>query len=235
MSRLTGVAMDGSLVPMPKKSTPKATSTRAARSQERKQRMLEHTRREILEAAVRALAKHGPTSTTVHHIASEAGFTAASLYTYFPSRDAIIEALAESMIQQAMAIYELAPPEGLSFERRLEWFIRQHLSLVDSHREAFGVFTALLMSGAIPEGMRRRYHEEQDVGFLMHARMTREWLSRHASARDLGGRAPEDVAFILVGIGVAFFVRWRAGPPDASLVDRAPEIVQVVLHGIKAR
>jgi AcrR family transcriptional regulator len=57
------------------------------------QRRAEETIDVLLEATARVLAKHGFHATTTNHIAEAAGVSIGSLYHYFPSKEALIEAL----------------------------------------------------------------------------------------------------------------------------------------------
>ena len=52
-------------------------------------------RREILDAATKLFAKRGYDVTTVQGIASQAGVAAGTVYLYFPSKEAILDALRE--------------------------------------------------------------------------------------------------------------------------------------------
>ncbi len=54
----------------------------------------EGNRRErIIEAAERAFVRHGFHAATMQHVAEEADMSAGNLYRYFPSKEAIVEAL----------------------------------------------------------------------------------------------------------------------------------------------
>ncbi len=54
----------------------------------------EDSRRErIIEAAERAFVRHGFHAATMQHVAEEADMSAGNLYRYFPSKEAIVEAL----------------------------------------------------------------------------------------------------------------------------------------------
>lgn len=65
--------------------------------QERSQRTVEA----ILGAAAQVFADQGYAATTTNHIAQRAGVSIGSLYQYFPSKDAILLALAERHVEVA--------------------------------------------------------------------------------------------------------------------------------------
>lgn len=52
-------------------------------------------RRQILAAAHRCFARHGPHATTMQEIADEAGISAGAIYRYFDAKEVLIEALAD--------------------------------------------------------------------------------------------------------------------------------------------
>jgi len=219
-----------------KKKTAAANHPRLARSKERKEREVDQRRKEIMAAALRALARHGPTSATMQQIASEAGYAPAALYTYFPSRDAIVEAIFDSMACELTGLFSHTPPADLPFPRRLESFLQLLLTQADSQREAHSVMMALAMANALPARVRNQAMDpETGTGFMQQGRLLTAWLERHATPSELGGRVPEDVAFTLMGISLSHFVRWMAARPTSRLADKAPEIVHMLLYGITPR
>jgi TetR/AcrR family transcriptional regulator, repressor for uid operon len=77
-------------------------------------RRVEDGRRErIIEAAERAFVRHGFHAATMQHVAEEAAMSAGNLYRYFPSKEAIVEALcARDQVDQAGAFAELLAPNA---------------------------------------------------------------------------------------------------------------------------
>jgi AcrR family transcriptional regulator len=59
----------------------------------RKEKRREETRREILDAAWEAAREHGLAALTLREVAARVGMQAPSLYSYFPSKDAIYDAM----------------------------------------------------------------------------------------------------------------------------------------------
>jgi AcrR family transcriptional regulator len=197
----------------------------------RKDRNAARARSEILDAAVEAFAQMGYEAATMQDIASRAGYTAASLYTYFPSKQAIIEELVETVHKEILDTFLDPIPESLSFVQRLEVLTTRQMSFVDKRRMAFvAVFSRPPKSECEqqPDGSVRI------AGFaLVHARLT-QWIEANAQPDELGGQAPADVALVMMGITQAFFLRWLSTTPTRPFVEMAPRIVHFFTHGALA-
>ena len=102
----------------------------------RRQREIEHTRKDILHAAATAFARMGFERATVHDIAKEAGYTAASLYAYFKGKQEIIDALFASIVDEIRDAFDTEPSVGISFPQRLEFLFRRLAELSDRWGEA---------------------------------------------------------------------------------------------------
>ena len=60
----------------------------------------------IIDATARVLAEHGFSGTTTNRIAERAGISVGSLYQYFPSREAVVAAVAERYSERMKASLE---------------------------------------------------------------------------------------------------------------------------------
>ena len=67
------------------------------------QRRSQETFDALVEACARLLAERGYAQTTTNHIAERAGVSIASLYEYFPGKDAIVARVAERLVQRVLA------------------------------------------------------------------------------------------------------------------------------------
>lgn len=65
----------------------------------------------IVEAATRVLVARGYAGTTTNHIAEAAGVAIASLYEYFPNKDAIVAQVAEQLRDRVVASLKSRLPE----------------------------------------------------------------------------------------------------------------------------
>lgn len=68
-----------------------------------KEKRDELRRSQIVEAAMNCVCRHGFHKATTAMIAKEAGFSEGQLYRYFPSKEAIIAAIAESLTRRHLA------------------------------------------------------------------------------------------------------------------------------------
>jgi AcrR family transcriptional regulator len=103
----------------------------------RRERAAEHTREDILVAAARVFARKGYAAAGVQEIAAEAGFAAASLYSYFKGKRAIWDALRDKIIAEFEALMEKPLPAGLSLEQRLELVLSEQLGWAEGRRDEF--------------------------------------------------------------------------------------------------
>ncbi len=68
----------------------------------------ERTVARILDAAAHVFAELGYTATTTNHVAKAAGVSIGSLYQYFPNKDALLVALEERHLDDAMVVLRQA-------------------------------------------------------------------------------------------------------------------------------
>ncbi len=68
----------------------------------------ENRRRQILDAAIECFAHHGFQRTTMEDIIGEAGLSAGAIYSYFQSKDQIIETLADRRHEREKRMIEAA-------------------------------------------------------------------------------------------------------------------------------
>ena len=78
-------------------------------SPDRRARRREATKAEILDAAWTLLREHGVAALSLRELAGRVGLRAPSLYQYFPSKDAIYDALFEQGATQALEVMTEPP------------------------------------------------------------------------------------------------------------------------------
>src|SRR5664279_1278251 len=73
---------------------------------QRREREIAHARTDIVEAAIKAFARVGLHNATMQDIAREAGYTAASLYTYFKSKQEIVDAMVTQLTDEYIKVFD---------------------------------------------------------------------------------------------------------------------------------
>jgi AcrR family transcriptional regulator len=216
-------------------------------SQTKKAPRLAAMREAIVQAAIRAFARCGYQGATMSEVAAEAGFTAPSLYTYFRSKEELLDDVLELLQSAVLQTFDEACPPSLTFRQRLELLVQRQLELVDREKQLFVVLQQFLTGSALPpKAAARRLHD-----FHTYLDRLTRWLAESAAPGALGRYSTEDAAYFLHSLGHARFLRWmlsearRAAsaegenlvlpPPAGRLSDDAPLIVDLFLHGIGGR
>lgn len=183
----------------------------------RRAREIARTRQDILEAAARVFSRAGYHAATMQAIAREAGFTAASLYTYFESKEAIYEGLLADVKGRLLATFDTPAPAGLTFPQRLELMLQRQFQLVAERIDALRV---IFDQGPPREGQ----HPPEDV--LARA----ETFFAKAGRGDLR-LPPAEAALVLYGLAHAYVARWFLGEQEPDPSRLAARVVDVFLHG----
>jgi TetR/AcrR family transcriptional regulator, transcriptional repressor of aconitase len=71
-------------------------------------------RAHILAAARRCFVRNGFHETSMQDLVDEAGISSGALYRYFPSKDAVIESIAEQNLDQVVAVIAASVDDGMS-------------------------------------------------------------------------------------------------------------------------
>lgn len=195
----------------------------------RRDREIVRIREDILAAAAHAFAEKGFHAATMQDIAREAGYTAASLYTYFESKDRIFDALQELVIREWAATFEEPVPEGLTLRQRLELLLYRQFQLLDRHRDAFTVFLAGIREGR-PMGCSEK--GPRPAGFFLFVNGLKRFLEASGWEKEFPQVPVEDAALVLAGLHNSFFIRWVASENPARLSDRAADVIAYFFHGV---
>ncbi len=170
----------------------------------RKQRLAEQadtTRSKILEAAARVLSREGFHGSTIRSIAREAGYTASSLYTYFPNKEAIFEALREWLVERGCRAFEAPVPASLSLEQKLEIITERILHLTSEMHGA--ALPHIVVKSQLPD---ETFEDHLDWSRVFMSRIV-DWMGANARADELNGHSAEDVAHVYVAMVQAMVTR----------------------------
>ncbi len=200
---------------------------------ERRERTLAHARTDILDAATRAFARTGLHGTTMQDIAREAGYTAASLYTYFKSKQEIIDAMTTRLADEFLQVFQQPLPGELNFRQRFELVLGRHLELLEHRRDIYIIFFSEENKGGMcaPEGHGQSFH----TNFERRIAGLAEWLRRNAKPEDLGGNDPQIVARLFFGMAFGLFHEARGMTQHRSFLEYAPILTEFFFHGVSSK
>ncbi len=98
---------------------------------------------DIVQAAVQVFRDKGIEKTTVSDIVKKAGIAQGTFYLYFPSKLALMPAIAEVMVEKTMDIVKETVQDGVSFVTKLEQLVEAIFIVTRDYNE----IQALIYSG----------------------------------------------------------------------------------------
>ena len=152
-----------------------------------------HTVECVLAAAAHVFAQQGYANTTTNHIAARAGVSIGSLYQYFPSKDAVLMALAERHVERAFAVVM----EQVRAKRAapIPEFLRVLVdTMVAAHEMEPRLHRVIFEEASLDERFRRRL-DELDARAMTVAR---ELIDERSA--ELAVQNPEMASFIVVQV-----------------------------------
>lgn len=199
----------------------------------RKQREIEHARRDILAAAARAFARRGYHGTTMEEVAKEAGYAASSLYTYFGGKEELYRALLVAVADEFEANKQEPVLSTLGFRERFEWLLRKQFAVVERNRELFVMFLAQrpTFDGGLDSELGRLSRDN----YLRWIDYLAELLSVAMDEGAIRRTDPNQLAFLVVGALNAAIFRWIAEDCHEGLQDVVPSVMDFVMNGIGNR
>jgi len=199
----------------------------------RRQRERQQRRAEILAAATRVFAQAGIDGASMGAVAREAELGKATLYYYFPTKEALYAAVLDEGTEAFFGSLALAPPEGDDLVATVEALLRGYLAFFRAQPELHRVLAPRLVhtigaswtSGANPHPAQAAPPAHAAfMGRLMGQAMTSPWLQ---DPRALGAFLADVLIAlsqrILAGQGqldaaLEFYLGVVRRPPFASVV-----------------
>lgn len=167
----------------------------------------ERRRREFVDAALRAIAAHGPEAST-EQIAEEAGVARTRLYKYFADAGDLQASIADRVAELITA--ELAPawnPHGTPMQV-ITAAIDAHTVWLSEHGELYRYLTMHSLSARAGG-----YDAISDVRTAIAHNLTAVF-EHYLTVFGIEGRTAETVAFGLVGLVESSTARWLENPRD---------------------
>jgi AcrR family transcriptional regulator len=199
---------------------------------ERRSRLRERARRDILESAVEVFARRGYAAATLAELAEAAGYAPASLYRYFQSKEEIFRSLVDLVAEEIAGTFDGPADRTRPLADRLRELFEAQQRLGDRHRHVLD----LLLTGGGPGPESRSPPRtctvlEDRSSLDFYATLMEAWLRRNAARREL--RQPPDVAARAI-TGLVFAFR-PTGPEDDDVpASRIRLLIDLILHGVAA-
>jgi AcrR family transcriptional regulator len=176
-----------------------------------------HTRKLILDAALRLFSERGFARTTVRDIAHEARITDAAIYYHFESKREVLVALVEERgfvagLQQLERVSAELP-----LRDTLQWMARGAISIMDENRDFLRLIIMEGLGG--DESAVEQYRRLIDLW----ERALTTVLERHEERGELPDDAPEAMARQIIYLILMAFqdtIMGRHVPPEASAEER---------------
>ena len=193
---------------MPRPSDSPVPEPRAARRRVREDPAVR--RQAILDGSARLFATRGFADTTVRDIADEVAVQPASLYHYFSSKDAILEAVLRAFLADLAAATEAVVEADTTPRQKVGELVRHAFALTSE--QPYWVLTY--------QNEFLRLDGQPAFAFVAEysARIEAAWvraLTESAAAGDFAVAVPVDVRYRLIRDATWTAVRWyRPGGPD---------------------
>lgn len=185
---------------------------------------------QIIDAAIRVLARQGYARTSLLEIAKEAGMSKGALHYHYPTKEALIHAVLETAcnVVQARTVQAWSPSDNPfdALRKSLEelWATR-----VERTDEALVVADLLALS-LYDESLRPKLAEFYELG----AQQIRDYLEENVIAVGLEPRIPLDILpRIVIGL-LDGLVMQAFADPDAFSADEVVDAVQAIAVSIFA-
>lgn len=113
-----------------------------------KEQLEEHRsgkRIEIFDAALKVFSAHGYNDATVSMIAREAGIAKGLLYTYFKSKEELLEELLIYGLMRLREYFEFVPAKGIKTKKDFETVLRSMVELYTKESDFWRLYTIIML------------------------------------------------------------------------------------------
>lgn len=179
-------------------------------------------RRQLLDAAVELFAERGIGEAKHADIAKRTGVSVATTFVYFPTREALIDAVLDDVAERNLSVFDEVDPSGLGPAELLKALAEHALRRTEQDRPATQVY--LDWSTTFAPRIREKFLDCQDI---ILSRIT-DILAAAAPERQKG-RGARDDARILLAASQMLTVMKLDGLPKERRDRFAEHTIDVVL------
>ncbi|MGC4122403.1 MAG: hypothetical protein QM765_49055 [Myxococcales bacterium] len=128
------------------------------------------------------------------------------------------------LASEILAVFDEGFPEGLTTGQRVELLLRRMFAMSDRRRDILAVFLTLPIKGRSADG------EHGDGYEVFRLRLAR-WFRENERLGPRGRKIADDLAVVLLSLSEGFLRRWLRSNPRGLLVNQAPFVADLFLHG----
>jgi AcrR family transcriptional regulator len=181
-------------------------------------------RRRILDAAARAIARHGYHGMSMRVLAAETGQSLAAFYSHFSAKDEVLFEIQKGAFESLIASAQAALTDADSPRARLLAFIERHVRFVAEHPELMRVL--IVEAGALPRQKRAEVRRLKETYYDLGRAVVAEL---HRDASDL--EAATYGVFGMLNWTYGWYEPARHGTPEQV----ARSLCALALRGLEAR
>ncbi|MGA2550593.1 MAG: TetR/AcrR family transcriptional regulator [Burkholderiaceae bacterium] len=204
---------------------------------QRKPRGRGHERRdEILGAAARLFVEHGFESVSTRRIADALGISQTTLYVYFPTKDAILDALCERCFTKLVGLFrKVTEGEGEPLEK-LRLLMQAYVEFGLEHSDEYRIAFMLSRHDDHTEAKNMDLPAEMQPQGIQCFLLLQEHIALIGRRGELNFE-PAVVAQCLwaAGHGLVALLNTMTGFPWASKKELVAKLIEIQFHGIVRR
>jgi len=184
----------------------------------------------ILDKAAQLFASKGVSATTVREIADSVGLLSCSLYHHFESKDAIVDELLRSYLDDLRSRYKAVTAEDLDPRAKFDRLVHASLETVEAHPYATEIYQNDFK--LLVEQPRFRYLQSSA------SETRRTWLDILNQGKDEGvfrSDIDPQVLYRIIRDVVWMSVRWYKRTASYGLRQLADDCTSILLDGVSIK
>ncbi len=187
-------------------------------------------RQELLDLSARLFAERGYGATTVRDIADEAGILSGSLYHHFPSKEAMVDEILSTFLDDLFSSYRAIMAQDIGARQQLEAVVVESFECIDKHHEAVAIF----QNEAPHLAQLERFSYLNDRGQEFRE-LWDQILTEGVRTGAFRAGLDTDLVFRFIRDTVWVAVRWYRPGGRLSAQNVAAQYLDILLDGIAAR
>jgi TetR/AcrR family transcriptional regulator, cholesterol catabolism regulator len=187
-------------------------------------------RQELLELSARLFAERGYGATTVRDIADEAGILSGSLYHHFPSKEAIVDEILSTFLDELFGEYRRIMAQDMGARQKLEAVVVESFQCIDKHHAAVAIFQN--EAKHLAQSQRFSYLNDRNREFR---RLWMQILQDGVRTGAFRSTLDTDLVYRFIRDTVWVAVRWYRPGGRMSAETVAAQYLDILLDGIAGR